>query len=85
MTEQYLFYSTSKEELSALIRNAVSESFTNLNKDISENKYSDYLTISEASEYLHLSPFTIYAYTSKSEIPFIIQYKSVSENIHRDI
>lgn len=71
MTEQYLFYSTSKEELSEIIKKAVSESIGNLTPDQKDARYSDYLTIKEASEYLRLATPTIYSFTSKNEIPFI--------------
>jgi len=71
MTEPYLFYSTSKEELSEIIRKAVSESINSNLLDQKQNKYSEYLTINEASEYLHLATPTLYNFTSKNEIPFI--------------
>ena len=71
MTQPYLFYSTSKEELSEIIKKAVSESLNSHLPDQKQSKYSEYLTITEASEYLHLAIPTLYSFTSKNEIPFI--------------
>jgi excisionase family DNA binding protein len=77
MTQPYLFYSTSKEELSEIIKKAVSESINSQLPDQKQIKYSDYLTITEASEYLHLALPTLYGFTSKNEIPFIKKGKKL--------
>jgi len=77
MTETYLFYSTSKQELSDIIKKAVSESISSHLPDQKQSKYSEYLTITEASEYLHLALPTLYGFTSKNEIPFIKKGKKL--------
>jgi len=77
MTDQNLLYSTSKEELAEIIKKAVSESLNNHIPDQNQNKYSEYLTIDEVSEYLHLAVPTLYSFTSKNEIPFIKKGKKL--------
>ena len=77
MAEHYLFYSTSKEELSEIIKKAISESLNAHISDQNQSKYSDYLTITEASEYLHLATPTLYSFTSKNVIPFIKKGKKL--------
>ena len=77
MTDQNLLYSTSKKELTEIIKNAISESIQNHLPDQNQKKYSEYLTIEEVSEYLHLALPTIYGFTSKKEIPFIKKGKKL--------
>lgn len=77
MTDQNLLYSTSKEELAEIIKKAISESLNSRIPNQSQNKYSEYLTIEEVSEYLHLAVPTLYSFTSKNEIPFIKKGKKL--------
>ena len=77
MTDQNLLYSTSKEELAEIIKKAVSDSIISHYPVQKQNKYSEYLTITEASEYLHLALPTLYGFTSKNDIPFIKKGKKL--------
>jgi excisionase family DNA binding protein len=76
MVEQ-LLYSTSKDELTEIIKNAVSDSFKIHLSEGKQDKYSEYLTITQASEYLHLATPTLYGFTSKNEIPFLKKGKKL--------
>ena len=76
MAEQ-LLYSTSKDELAEFIKNAVSESFKLHLAGQNQNKYPEYLTITQAAEYLNLATPTIYGFTSKNEIPFLKKGKKL--------
>jgi excisionase family DNA binding protein len=76
MAEQ-LLYSTSKDELAEIIKNAVSDSFKIHLSESKQDKYPEYLTISQASAYLHLATPTIYGFTSKNEIPFLKKGKKL--------
>ena len=63
---------------SQFIKNAVSESFKLHLAGQNQNKYPEYLTITQAAEYLNLATPTIYGFTSKNEIPFLKKGKKLS-------
>ena len=73
-----LLYSTSKDELKEIIKNAVSDTLKlHLSNQTENNKYPEYLELKEACKYLHLAKPTVYGFTSKKEIPFIKKGKKL--------
>ncbi len=63
---------TTKEELSQLIKEALSEILNQHKKDdlIIENS-KKFLTVEETCKFLNVARQTLYAYTSNRQIPFI--------------
>jgi excisionase family DNA binding protein len=67
---------TSKSELEKIIRNSITDIFQEQGKN--ESKPSNQMfSLQEASNYLQLSPQTIYGFTSRRKIPFIKKGKKL--------
>lgn len=63
---------TTKEELSQLIKEALSEILNhNKTNDLIVENPKKYLTVEETCKFLNVARQTLYAYTSNRQIPFI--------------
>lgn len=68
--ENLVFTQLSVSEIRKMFRQEIESYFSNRPKqNESDSKPDELLTIQQAAEFLHLSPFTIYGLVSRSEIP----------------
>lgn len=61
---------TTKDELEGIIESSVYKAFSTHVPQENSNQ-DDFLTISQAAEYLNLAKQTLYGFTSTNQIPFI--------------
>jgi excisionase family DNA binding protein len=67
---------TTKDELEGIIESSVRRAFSTHVPQENSNQ-DDFLTISQAAEYLNLAKQTLYGFTSTNQIPFIKKGKKL--------